>query len=302
MISLTDNGGNVSPVMIGCKFQGNTARTASGSALTIIAHDAFTAPQLINTIVTGNHVSEAIHAFVTGSGTAEVRIVNSTLAGNAAGSIRVVDLGTPSSLIFVRNSILWNNPSNGGLTSNGATEDVAFSAIPFGFPGEGNVGLDPLFVDAPLPVNTPHVLGDVHLGVGSPAIDAGSNSDVPAGITTDAEGSARFINSSNGQVGIVDMGAYEVQGSTTGIDDFLADTDWKVFPNPVAENIIVTWSKPSIYTELHVIDANGKLVSSSQMNKGEASIELNVSSLPAGSYFIHLMIDGGQDVKKVVVQ
>ncbi|MCP3905269.1 MAG: hypothetical protein GY715_16710 [Planctomycetes bacterium] len=44
---------------------------------------------------------------------------------------------------------------------------------------------------------------DVHLSVGSPAIDVGDNGSLPAGVTTDLDGNDRIQN------GIVDMGAYE---------------------------------------------------------------------------------------------
>jgi hypothetical protein len=138
--------------------------------------------------------------------------------------------------------------------------------------------------------------------VGSPAIDAGRNSDVPAGITTDAEGLARFINASNGQPGIVDIGAYEMPAGTTGIKNLLADTDWTVYPNPVAEKITVAWSKPCANAQLNVMNTLGHFISSTTVRQGETEFELNMSNLPAGSYFIHLLMDGGQDVKKVVVQ
>src|SRR5205823_2737642 len=54
-------------------------------------------------------------------------------------------------------------------------------------------------------------LGDVHLKSGSPAIDAGSNSNVPSNITTDLDGNARFadIAGVHDPGVIVDIGAYE---------------------------------------------------------------------------------------------
>jgi len=43
----------------------------------------------------------------------------------------------------------------------------------------------------------------------SPCIDSGSNTALPAGITTDLDGNSRIVN------GVVDMGAYECQGTPT---------------------------------------------------------------------------------------
>jgi hypothetical protein len=54
---------------------------------------------------------------------------------------------------------------------------------------------DPLFVDAGS--------GNYRLQSVSPCVDAGSDALVPAGVTTDLDGSARIQN------GTVDMGAYE---------------------------------------------------------------------------------------------
>jgi len=59
--------------------------------------------------------------------------------------------------------------------------------------------------------------GDLRLQLGSPAIDAGDNSAVPAGITTDLARLPRFMDISgvpdtgSGTPPIVDMGAYEAQ-------------------------------------------------------------------------------------------
>jgi hypothetical protein len=67
-----------------------------------------------------------------------------------------------------------------------------------GWDGEGNIDADPLFVDA--------AIGDLRLQAGSPAIDAGDQALLPAGITTDLDGNPRVVGAN------VDMGAYEFQG------------------------------------------------------------------------------------------
>ncbi len=109
---------------------------------------------------------------------------------------------------------------------------MSYSDVQGGWTGTGNIDADPLFVD---PAG-----GDLRLGPGSPCIDAADNTAVPKGVTTDLDGNPRFvddpdtIDSGNGDPPIVDMGAYEFQGTSclwdcqslpdggVGISDFLA--------------------------------------------------------------------------------
>ena len=57
--------------------------------------------------------------------------------------------------------------------------------------------------------------GDFHLSPGSPCIDAGDNTAVPDGLTTDFDGNPRFVDDPDtddtgyGDPPIVDMGAFE---------------------------------------------------------------------------------------------
>jgi predicted outer membrane repeat protein len=108
----------------------------------------------------------------------------------------------------VINCILWNDSPDEILNRSG-TAFVSFSDVQGGYPGEGNIDADPLFVD---PQN-----GDLHLSPGSPCIDAGDNTAVPKGIDTDLDGNPRFVDdpatkdTGNGDPPIVDMGAYEFQ-------------------------------------------------------------------------------------------
>ncbi len=97
--------------------------------------------------------------------------------------------------IVVQNSIIWvNTPIQ--ITGN---VTIVYSDVEgpdsWVHPGEGNINADPLFVD-PAAV-------DLHLELGSPAIDVGNNSLVPAGVSTDLGGNPRIVG------GTVDMGAYE---------------------------------------------------------------------------------------------
>ncbi len=116
---------------------------------------------------------------------------------------------------------------------------VTYSDIRGGWPGEGKLNADPLFVDA--------AGGNLRLMLDSPAIDAGNNAAVPAGVTTDLDGNPRFVDiptipdTGNGTPPLVDMGAYEAQY----VDAALGKT---VLPPAVAPGEAITFTLTLVYT------------------------------------------------------
>jgi len=143
----------------------------------------------------------------------QVSVVNCTFARNSSVNPGGAVNNTESHLT-VKNSVFFDNTEP--QLRSAAITSVAYSLIPGGWPGTGNIDADPRFVD---PNN-----GDFRLRGCSPAIDAGSNSAVPAGVVTDAAGQPRFVDqpdvpdTGEGAPPIVDMGAFEHQGQTCPLD------------------------------------------------------------------------------------
>ncbi len=110
------------------------------------------------------------------------------------------------------NCIVWGN-SDEQIAGSGT---ISWSSVHGNYPGEGNIDADPRFID---PAN-----GDYRLGDGSPCIDAGNNSLVPPESEFDLDGNPRFVNDfgmpdmGDGTAPIVDMGCYEFQSSSTGLN------------------------------------------------------------------------------------
>ena len=197
------------PNIINCTFTGNVAQSAAAGTRARgggMANVGLITPTVVNCLFAANTAEEHGGA-IENSLSAAARIINCTFIGNTSGleggGLHIVNEAAP----IVRNCILWGNipdPFGGPVAPN-----VRFCDIQGGFPGNGNIDADPLFVD---PDN-----GDYHLSPGSPCIDAADNKAVPKGIDTDLDGNPRFVDdpntrdTGNGDPPVVDMGAYEFQ-------------------------------------------------------------------------------------------
>jgi len=152
--------------------------------------------KIINSLLFNNRAENGGGAMLIRNGS-EVLIETTTVVNNIA-SFRAGGIINEEQLI-VRNSIFWNNNLDQIYTwPFDAATYVSFSDIQGGHEGESNIDQDPLFVD--------EVLDNFRLNFGSPAVDAGTNTDAPS---IDLDGRIRPIDGNGDGIPIVDMGAYE---------------------------------------------------------------------------------------------
>ncbi len=174
---------------------------------------------LSNCLFTGNTAAFAGGGLSNGwGGTATLR--NCTFVGNAAppglgGAIynTVLISGGGTSTLSGANCVVRANTSGQIVSTGGTATTVTYSNVEGGFPGTGNIAIDPLFLNP--------ASGNYRLGALSPCVDAGSNLTVPAGVALDLDGNPRFVDDpcapntgvpgGAGGPAIVDMGAYERQ-------------------------------------------------------------------------------------------
>ncbi len=213
--SADTNGGAVysllqSPVLTDCNILDNTAGTSGGALYTI---GSTADVSLINCLAAGNSsVGDGGAIFDFFSGTTSM--INCTIADNTAGGSGGGVLSNGSIASFMVNSVIWGNSDSGGsgeaaqINIAGGSFSVDYSTVQGltgGLGGVGNIGGNPMFA----------AFGDYQLSNGSSAIDAGDNTAVPGGVTTDLNGNPRFTDdpatadTGNGVAPIVDMGAYE---------------------------------------------------------------------------------------------
>lgn len=299
-----DLDGESHPVLTNCRLAGNTARTAQGSAVSIVGHSVNVSPRFVNCIFTGNFTptSQTVSIFLTGTGRSQSEFINCTFSGNAGGIIRLSNIGTDTtSVVFARNCIFWGNAVP-AISVSGGTPDIAHSVADFFGVGLFMINFNPNFVSQPaIPTDHAHTDGDVHVQDGSPAIDAGLNASVPAGIDKDFDGLPRFINPTNGLAGQVDCGAFETQASTTAVAPTLQDTDWSVYPNPASDRMYIHLNGTASSSSLRVIDLNGKSIISG-IPSGGGDLSVDVSAWPSGMYGVQVVVDGKMGVKAVVIE
>lgn len=126
------------------------------------------------------------------------------------------------------NNVVWNSHANGvygvrgfEVPSSSNNHEGTFNlmdSVPATWANGPNLTLDPALMDAIGPDGIPGTMDDdLRLSAGSPAIDAGDNFVVPAGLTEDVAGQRRLVDdlgtvdTGSGAAPVVDMGAHERQ-------------------------------------------------------------------------------------------
>ncbi|UCF42441.1 MAG: right-handed parallel beta-helix repeat-containing protein [Planctomycetota bacterium] len=169
-----------------------------------------TTPTIKNCIIAGN-----TDAGLVTRGRKSANIANCTIVENAGCGLDS-NWGKPQ----ITNSIIWANADS---QIYGAPT-ITYSDLQGGWPGQGNIDVDPCFVLAGLWVDTndPNIVlepndanaiwleGDYHLLRDSPCIDVGDPNYTPEPNETDLDGNPRVIDGDQDGFAVIDMGAYEL--------------------------------------------------------------------------------------------
>jgi hypothetical protein len=168
----------------------------------VVVADTTQPVTLTNNVIAANSGSSGIDAINFG----DIRIINNTVVDNSGTGIDVLAWPITPTEPFtatIVNNVVFNNSDCGIQGQNGLAliadyNDVysnAYNYCSLAYPPAGthNISADPQFVSAST--------GNYHLAFGSPAMNAGTNTNAPI---FDKDGVIRP------QMGKVDMGAYEV--------------------------------------------------------------------------------------------
>lgn len=293
-----------------CQFVDNMSRWASG-IYSFVRGNTNVDITVANTLFDGN-IAADLSSTVTGiSGSASwfrvltngsnitLNLTNNTYVNN-------IDLGTAQSVnnfsratvaiskpagissVFnasVNNCIFWENTTAGGVTTRSITDQytspansliINNSLDPLSFNDDSITSTNTIINSNPLFTNSAN--NDFTLTSISPAVDTGDNVYVLG--ATDLLGNQRILNST------VDMGAYEFDSSTLGVNDMsLGENDIKLYPNPTSS--ILNIEMNTILKKAIIVNIQGQRVIESVSN------QLDVSSLSNGLYIIKIEDENG---------
>jgi parallel beta-helix repeat protein/predicted outer membrane repeat protein len=183
----------ISPIITNCSFISNSADYSGGGI-----HTEYSITVVTNCVFFNNFggYGGGMYNYFTGSMT----ITNCTFFNNSANEYGNGINNEHYSTTTLTNCILWNQGWS-EVADWESTTTVSYSNIHQDsgvYPGTGNINSAPLFVDS--------IAGDLHLQVGSPCIDTGTNTNAPS---DDIEGNLRTVDGDLNGTEITDMGAYE---------------------------------------------------------------------------------------------
>jgi predicted outer membrane repeat protein len=206
------NGGGMynnfsSPILTNITFYGNSAYLEPvnmtggyGGGM----YNSYSSPTLTNVAFVGNSSTGEMTFNGLGAGIANFGsspiLTNVTFFGNTTDGSGGGIYNDDSAFPILINSILWGDSPDEIASNDSSRTVVNYSNIQGGYIGEGNIDLNPRFVNT--------MDGNVHLRGNSPCIDTGNNA--ASGLPEfDFEGNPRILDGNNDGTAIVDMGVDE---------------------------------------------------------------------------------------------
>ena len=87
--------------------------------------------------------------------------------------------------------------------------------------------------------------------------------------------------------------------NATDIEKLISDENFRIFPNPASDRLFFEVNIPGKY-HVHLYDHNGRLVK--QLTGSDKSMNINISELAKGIYFLKLRSQNGETMTKKIVR
>ena len=91
------------------------------------------------------------------------------------------------------------------------------------------------------------------------------------------------------------------EAHTVGIDPVAANVNLSLAPNPATSSVKLNLSGVTGMVNCNIIDMSGRVVYNANIN-AEAETTINVSSMPAGAYFVRVTNDSFSKIEKLIIK
>ncbi len=109
----------------------------------------------------------------------------------------------------------------------------------------------------------------------------------------------RAINGSGTSLFLDNIGIYSASDPTL-IENISLQAS--IFPNPTQDNITIKLGQTGQNVNVDIFDLQGRVIQKEVINKSQDQIQLSLSSLQSGIYFVRLVSKNGNAVKRIIVQ
>jgi len=290
--------GNGNPIIRNCVIEDNTARSYGGGIM-LIGGSA----RIQGCIIRGNsaHIGGGIYCKNSNPIIANCVIVSNSVNHNGGGlflscaatveycTITINSTAKYGAGIYCSSScdlshcIIWGN---NGPEIKGSGFDINYSDVEGGYPGIGNIDVDPLFVD---PGND-----DYHLSANSFCINSGDPAYAPDPCKTDIDGEPRVIN------GRTDIGADEFNYEGLILASYPTEFSFSAYtlgPNPATQTLFIRnngigtlhWE---IVEDCPWLEIN-PICGESMGETNEVVLSVETSGLTKGLYNCELTVNAG---------
>jgi hypothetical protein len=100
----------------------------------------------------------------------------------------------------------------------------------------------------------------------------------------------------------------EATTTYTSTTTSVSEKEWKklnleVFPNP-SQDLIAVQINGLASTDLYVslLDVNGRMISQTEISKGQTIAYFDIQTLYSGIYFVHINANGFNETRKVMIE
>jgi hypothetical protein len=233
------------------------------------------------------------------------KYINNTITNNMSYDHIGCGIGLNSDEIKMRNNIVWGNDTSPGwpfdpIQVYPITANFNYGCNPDGYPGEGNITDNPLFVN-PTEGAGPDYDGsaaDWSLQNSSPCVNTGTPDTTGLNLPEfDIAGNPRLY-------GIrVDMGAYENQVVVGLPKNPLVNSKSEIVPNPFKDRFSINLFGENKISRISVLNQSGISLSDTKHFPTDGFMFIDLNGYPSGLYLVVVEYEEGtRRVEKVLKQ